>query len=246
MFSDPGIFSGFPRLGDEQPCKDRALRLDRRAGPELLDALGITPSSAKEADIIRRLVMDLLEADYEFQSKRRHAPRSISYSRNISRYTGMSRYYGKTFNYKSMLGAVDRLLNGGFIYEVRTKPSPPTEGEIGHQSTITATGGLIEKAAEKHLAVEFVPAELIRLKDTNKRLIPYDESDYSRARGCACRKLSKSTGDSANTVAATSLSARSHPNPSVGSHSQPLYCPSSRGILTDPCFREALVPHRSA
>jgi hypothetical protein len=33
---------------------------------------------------------------------RHHGPRSISYSRNGSRYTGMWRYYGKTFSYKSM------------------------------------------------------------------------------------------------------------------------------------------------
>jgi hypothetical protein len=179
MFSHSPLFAQFPCLGDEVPDRDRALRMDWRAGQEVLDKLRITPTNASEGDIIRRLVLDLLHADFAYASN--HGPRSISYSRHAPRYKGMTRYYGSCFNLRSVTGAVDRLRDGGFLIERRARSSGP-RGARGRQSTITARGKLVEIAAEDFTA-EYVPGELIRLKDSDKRLIPYkDDKNTSRFR----------------------------------------------------------------
>lgn len=154
-----------------QFARDRVLRLDWRADEKVLQLFNLARRNAGESDLIRRLLPELVIADVSFQHSTSAAVSEwISYSRSDHRYSGMARYYGESFTRKNFVAAIDRLLEAGLILEERTAPSPTAR----RQSTVRASGTLLEVLLEEGVGVEFVPGETVRLKAGDPpRFVPY-------------------------------------------------------------------------
>jgi hypothetical protein len=100
----------------------------------------------------------------------------VSYSRRKAFYTGQCRYAGTSFTYSSVLTAVEQALAPGLIEEERALPGDHLRTQ--RQSRFRATPDLIR--ALHDVPIEYDVHETIRLRDDQKKLVGYVDSDDTR------------------------------------------------------------------
>ena len=114
-----------------------------------------------------------------YKVRRLDPSREISLGRSRTDYVGMQRYQGEDFTYNAVTWAVDCLSGAGLITEKRARA-----GSRGWRSTIQATdtlANLIEATEPQKIALVYDPIETIRLRDKNRRLVEYRETEFTRA-----------------------------------------------------------------
>jgi hypothetical protein len=94
----------------------------------------------------------------------------VSYSRNRNRYSGQQRYYGRSFTYRHIVGAVDELDGAGLLEHRKARPSSFS----GWQSQMRASPILVAAAGDSTVLRHRV-RELLRLKDEDQ-LISYTDT----------------------------------------------------------------------
>jgi len=104
------------------------------------------------------------------------AGKAVSYSRSKDFYRAIDRYHGygirDAFTYRNILDEVERLDRYGLIADHRVPP-----GNFDWQSSFRATGKLMEAWPGTSQRIEYSPGEIIRLKDRDKNLIGYADTD---------------------------------------------------------------------
>jgi hypothetical protein len=129
-----------------------------------LDALCLLPTNKKKASMQAAILLDvILEAH--------GAGRCISYSRSPNFYAMPKRYQGIPYSF-AVVGIIDELVRLGWLYTVIAA----NKGPSGRQSTVWATPALLEAVALP-VQVQFVPGDTIRLKNAEKQLIDYRDTE---------------------------------------------------------------------
>jgi hypothetical protein len=100
--------------------------------------------------------------------------RWISYSRNRNWWAQARRYRSTSYTYATVTSTVDDLTRLGWLEHDKKPP-----GNLGWQSRFRATRRLLEQAQIPR--AEFVPHEIIRLRDNEGNLIDYPETDRTLA-----------------------------------------------------------------
>lgn len=135
-----------------------------------LAELGLSATGGSKRCAARRAIVGALIMESSID-------RWIAYSRDHNFYARHRRYGGRACSYAGVMAVVDELLELHLIEEQR---SPP--GNLGWQSRIRATQNF-RVALKGSRRVRFDPIELVRLKDSEKRLKPYrDNADTRRMR----------------------------------------------------------------
>lgn len=98
---------------------------------------------------------------------------AISYSRRREFYSGLRRYHGNSFTYRTVVPAVDFAVRKGLLDGERATP-----GSRGRQSRFWATPLLVDTM--RGYPVAFVPRETIILKDSEKKLQAYSDTALTR------------------------------------------------------------------
>ncbi|WP_366658081.1 hypothetical protein [Fodinicurvata sp. EGI_FJ10296] len=99
--------------------------------------------------------------------------RWISYSRTKA-WWHKDRFAKTPYSYSIVTGIVQRLADNGLIEHDRRPP-----GERGRQSRYRASNDFMSRIAAEGFAVDYHPFSLLRLKDHNKNLIPYQETTWT-------------------------------------------------------------------
>jgi hypothetical protein len=98
------------------------------------------------------------------------AGHAVSYSRRREFYSGLRRYRGNSFTYRTVVPAVDLALSAALLTEERPRP-----GSRGWQSRFWATAPLMQ-----NFAISFVPHETIILKSCDGKPLPYSDTEITR------------------------------------------------------------------
>jgi hypothetical protein len=101
------------------------------------------------------------------------AGHAVSYSRRREFYSGLRRYRGNSFTYRAVVPAVDFALRQKLLDGEWASP-----GSRGWQSRFWATPLLVELM--RGCRVSFCPREIIVLKNAEKKLQPYSDTDLTR------------------------------------------------------------------
>lgn len=156
---------------DNDPGRDKPLSFHWRArNQKWIQELGLPPAPSERHDKTRASI--LVET---CRLGRVQRDRMISYSRRKSFYAGQQRYRGTEYAYSTVPWAVDHLESLGLLEHARAKP-----GWRGWQSAFKATPMLIEAVSiPMALDVTYDTLETIRLKDADKRLIEYRDTEFT-------------------------------------------------------------------
>ena len=146
--------------------RDYPLSLDWQCDSLLLEKLGLQANSDRHLDALRGVIGGLLIAA--------ETGRWVSYSRNRNRYSGQQRYFGPSFTYRQIIGAVDSLDNAELIEHQKVKPS----SRNNWQSRMRASPVLVA-AAGRNITLHHHVRELLRLKD-GIHLIPYADTTQTK------------------------------------------------------------------
>jgi hypothetical protein len=95
----------------------------------------------------------------------------VSYSRRKVSYSKGKRYRSSAYTYATVLGAVDELVQEGWLYGFRVPPN-----NLGWQSSFSATPKLMSAPTDLAVGLTFEGREPIRLKDEADDLIDYPET----------------------------------------------------------------------
>jgi hypothetical protein len=101
--------------------------------------------------------------------------RWVSYSRRKEFYARRTRYQSKSLSYASVMRFVDREVERGFI---ENKTSLP--GQRGIQSRMRLTAAAAHSFEHGDARLVFCPPEIVLLRDYNKDLIDYADTDETR------------------------------------------------------------------
>lgn len=130
------------------------------------DCLGLPPpkneshAQARNAILTEAVLIGLADSE-----------RYISYSRREGWYSGRRRYLGTAFTYQTVPPTIDLLTDHELLIHDRAPP-----GRLGWQSRFKAAPALLD-ALSFETPVEYEVREIIRLKDENKHLIDYPDTD---------------------------------------------------------------------
>lgn len=160
---------GNAHVGEDDEGRDRALSFNWRAARlDWLKALGLPSAGSKKREQARSSI--LLEA---VLAEAAGQP-AVSYSRRKAFYAGLDRYYGTAFTYNTVVPTVDALARMGLL----STWIAPNKGPCGTQSTFSATPLLLEAVPGDLVAnAEHAVRELVRLRDAEKRLVPYRNTE---------------------------------------------------------------------
>jgi len=150
--------------GSYEPGKP--LSLDWRATD--LDWLPEPPEARNRREHAAMMVI-MFDACMEYCGQ----ARPITYSRNRNHYAGKGRYQGSLYRYTLIVPAVDKLAEAGLIDHWK---APVAGGPTGRQSEFKASPLLIEALPNEPPLHWVEPGELVRLKDADGNLIPYQDS----------------------------------------------------------------------
>ena len=145
--------------------RDTPLTLNWHCDPSLIDKLGLRPKTPRYFEAVSGVLGALLTVA--------ETGHWISYSRNRNRYSDQRRYYGPSFTYRHIIGAVNELDGAGLIEHRKARPS----SWGGWQSRMRASPILVV-AAGRSTVLHYRVRELLRLKD-GARLIPYTDTDQT-------------------------------------------------------------------
>src|SRR4051794_14740539 len=136
-----------------------------------IDALALPKAQSRAYEQARASIL------LETMINARSAPESwISYSRRKNWYSSGQRYRSTAYRFSTIPPAVDELEKLDLVEHDRARP-----GQLGWQSRFRAAPALIRAVALP--AVLYEPGEIIRLKDKDKSLIDYrDTNDTIRMR----------------------------------------------------------------
>ena len=127
------------------------------------------------------------------------ANRWVSYSRDRNHYTACRWYYGPAYSYRHVLAVVEELLGADLIQEERANP-----GQLSWQSRIRPTArfghllGLVER-------IDYIPQQLLRLKDATGRLAKYRETAEIRVMSRGVARLNEACAAASITLASPDL-----------------------------------------
>lgn len=148
-----------------QTNRDKPLNFRWRSEENWLSSLPLPAASNVNFEITRTAI--LLDAVIEAAGYGRR----ISYSRRKAFYANRRRYYGPAHTHLTVVLAVDQLASIGLLEHVKSRPNL----DFGRQSTLRASPTLM--ASVMIPFVEFHRHETIELKDSQKRLIEYVDSE---------------------------------------------------------------------
>ena len=154
--------------------KDKPLRfsIGVETDEDLGAMLGAQPTKNKRKVELRNMLLAILV--YIFW----HEPTAwIFYSRDRNKYSQQRQYLPPCASYQRMMWAVDMLEEAGIIQHDRRGP-----GQQDFRSRFRLAYAVIPQFPITHVSqLQYVVGETIRLKDENKRLIPYSDDDNIRA-----------------------------------------------------------------
>ncbi len=153
---------------------DAALDLDLRvhAIRDLAVALGVSVKDGRQSQ-----VFDLLVGQFAYVGWT-NCHCWLAVPRDKSFYAGTRRYRPRVLTHSSAMGALDRLIEGGWIEEQRSRPGSQSR----YRSRYRPQAAFLEAIALQSLGdLAFVPMELVRLKDSSKRLTGYRDTAQTRA-----------------------------------------------------------------
>jgi hypothetical protein len=101
----------------------------------------------------------------------------VSYSRNKTWYSAAPRYRGSAYTYTTVTRSIDMLAAVGLLNH--NKAPPGTYRQI--QSTFKASPSLIAALGSAPLPVLYDPAETLLLRDRDKNLIQYRDTEETRS-----------------------------------------------------------------
>lgn len=147
--------------------RDNPLRLDWRFDVEDIASLVPLPGSKS---IKSRHATAAIAAD-ALMSARRDPERRISYSRRKGWWTDSARYRDRRFSYETIVPAVDSLVEAGILVDHDKRPAGRASGI---QSSYRPAPWMADLKAPK---LRREPGELIRLKDANRLLVDYRDTE---------------------------------------------------------------------
>jgi hypothetical protein len=152
---------------DDYYDRDCPINLEWRA-PGMAEALGLP--SAPDAGYER--MRDMMLANLWLAAE---GGKALSYSRHKEFYE-LSRYRPIDYTYRNILRVVAEIVETGLALENRTAP-----GHRGRQSTLTATPALYKPdTVQDDLLYQPGEAIILRSRDEDRALIPYDETLRTR------------------------------------------------------------------
>lgn len=146
--------------------RDRPLSFHWRVDQERIDSLGLPRCEDKKLAAVRSSVLTEAMLGYDEEVW-------TSYSRREGFYAEHGRYHGTEISYTRVVRAIDQLLRFGLIEEERSSPK-----QRGQQSRFRATPKLLEGLVEAEASYE--PCEPIVLRDADKKVIGYHDTDLTR------------------------------------------------------------------
>lgn len=151
--------------------RDRPLTFYWRA-PAWLDRLRLPPARpSRYAKAREAILLEAVIAHYA------GCP-NVSYSRRREFYAELTRYHGTAFTYATVMSSVNELAKLGLIENHIAMWWP---GGTGVQSTFRATPMLLNAVPKEVVSqADYVACELVRLKNSQKRLIDYRDTDRTR------------------------------------------------------------------
>jgi hypothetical protein len=159
---------------DNVPPRDTPLSFNWRAlNQDWIKDLGLTPAPSARHERARASIA--AEAD---KHARLQPDGWISYPRRACFYTDQQRYRGTDYTFATVPWAVDNLASQGLLEHDRAPP-----GRFGFQSRFKASTALVD-AVKVPLVTVYDPLETIRMKDANKRLIEYPNTEFT----CSARR----------------------------------------------------------
>ena len=164
----PVTTDGNAFIGDSENSRDRALTFHWRAKDERWLNLDLpSPKSGKQEAARASILLEAALALFGGWP-------GVSYSRRREFFSGQRRYHGNPFTYDNVVPTVDNLSALGLL----ANSIAPTGIATGIQSTFRATPLLLTAApADLATDAEHVAHELIRLRDSEKRLVDYRDTE---------------------------------------------------------------------
>jgi hypothetical protein len=102
---------------------------------------------------------------------------AVSYSRRPQFYSGQGRYHGADYTYRTVVRTVDALTELGLLGNLIAPANP----HLGRQSIFWATEALISAVPGAQIAnARCFPRELVRLRNLDRRLVDYRETENTR------------------------------------------------------------------
>jgi hypothetical protein len=170
---------------DGDGIRDKPLGLHWK--PDFQELTEIVPLPCTGQANSRRIMASLF---FDAAMEARGLGRSISYSRRKQWWAEIRRYRGgSVYGYSSILGAVDGLVQAGHLIDHCIAPAVP--GGSGRQSTFRPAPSLAQIALP---AVPYIVGELMRLKDENKRLVGYPDTDWTDRERRFLQKINEAIG----------------------------------------------------
>lgn len=155
-------------VDDQRFCRGRPLGFHWNVNPEIVLTLDL-PAPHSDNDLAARnsiIAEALIGAE---------TGQCVSFSRRKNAYAHQRRYRGTAYTYTTVIRATDQLDELGWI-----KVKKAAVGSLGWQSTFRATPTLIERVGGIDLGFSYNPHELIRLRNMERKLVPYAESEFTR------------------------------------------------------------------
>jgi hypothetical protein len=149
--------------------RDKTLSFHWKVDKDLLNR--IVPSVSKK-NYDRSLNSILTEAVLAYEGGQKW----VSYSRRKEFYSDRRRYCGTAYTYTNVIQAVETASRLGLIEDERAIPGDHLR--TGLQSRLRAQPALVE--AYREARPEFETHEVIRLRNADKELIPYRDTDNTR------------------------------------------------------------------
>src|ERR1700722_7973592 len=151
--------------------REMPLRFNWLIDPKSIDALDLPPPRNSTSEHVRvQLVCNALLAHYS------ELP-GVHYPRRPAAFTGMGRYQGKAYSFRTVRGGVDELASLGLV----DNWIAPRRTEGGVESVFRAGPDLLSLLPATSLCgIQYCPIELIRLRNADKRPIDYRDTEQTR------------------------------------------------------------------
>lgn len=151
--------------------RDRALTFVRRLSRAQMEHLGLLTGDVRRDEARAGILAAGVVAHQE--------GREVSVSFRSNHYSGRARYAGSAYTYRIVPGVIEELAAAGWI-ELKKAPVGQRAAK-GRQSTYTVTDKTLTALGDGPV-FELHLNDPIRMRDADKRLIPYDDTDFTRER----------------------------------------------------------------
>ncbi|SFM04923.1 hypothetical protein [Methylobacterium pseudosasicola] len=151
--------------------RDRALTFVRRLSRAQMEHLGLLTGDAKRDEARAGILAAGVIAHQE--------GRRVSVSFRSNHYSGRARYAGSAYTYRIVPDLVEELAEAGWI-ELDKAPVGRNKAK-GRQSTYTVTERTLAALGDNPV-FELHLNDPIRMRGADKRLVPYEDTDFTRER----------------------------------------------------------------